>query len=253
MRHFSKFLLLSFSLIQLPAIAESAQKPNMQPQGLTYGLGLAVKREIYKGYDQRFIPLPVIGYHGEKLSVFGPFISYKLYQNQQWTFSGLISPRFEGFDESDSAYFKDMDDREFSMDAGVGLDYKQASWGVSSKIRTDILGRSNGNEANLNLTKSYRLGKFTLEPGLGLTYLDENNVDYYYGVRAHEATADRPFYQASSAVNKNVTFTASTPMFDGFIRTSVSNTWYDDSITDSPLTDRDSSLGIMFTYSTFFK
>ena len=223
------------------------------PQGFTYGIGLALKSEIYKGYDQRFIPLPVIGYQGENLSIFGPFISYKFYQSGDWKLSGLISPRFEGFDESDSPYFKGMEEREFSMDAGLGLDYKPNSWHFSSKIRADMLSRSNGYEADFNLAKSYRFGPILLSPSMGLTYLDKNNVDYYYGVRRTEATAERAYYEGDSALNKNLGVSISMPIWGGFVRSSVNNTWYDTAITDSPLTDQKTSLSILLTYSSFFK
>ncbi len=237
--------------------ANAADKPSSgqftQPQGLTYGIGLAVKREIYKGYDQRFIPLPLVGYRGEKLSIVGPFISYQVYQNSNWRLSALISPRFEGFDESDSDYFKGMEDREFSMDAGLAINYKRESWTFSSRFRADALSRSNGIETNFKIGKQYRYGPVAIEPNIELTYLDDNNVDYYYGVRASEATAERAFYQAESALNKSLGLTISSPLWGGFIRGNINNTWYDTSITDSPLTERDTSLGIMISYSSFFK
>ncbi|WAJ70811.1 MipA/OmpV family protein [Catenovulum adriaticum] len=246
-------LLLIFSCFSTQA--KQAPSPKRQfsaPQGFTYGVGVAVKREIYKGYKQRVVPLPLFGYQGDKLSVYGPFISYKLYQHNQVKVSALVAPRFEGFDESDSDYFEGMEERKFSMDAGLGVDYKPKGWHLSAKLRADVLSRSNGYEANFKVAKSYRYGPISFGPDIGLTYLDSHNVDYYYGVRASEATADRAFYQGQSALNKSVGFSASSPMYGGFVRAGINHTWYDDAITDSPLTERDASLSFMLTYSRFF-
>lgn len=247
-------LLLMFSSFSIQAkTAPAAKRQFSAPQGFTYGVGLAIKREIYKGYEQRVVPLPLIGYQGENLSVYGPFISYKLYQQKQFKVSALVAPRFEGFDESDSSYFKGMQERKFSMDAGLGIDYKPQGWHLSAKLRADVLSRSNGYEANVKVAKSYRYGPVSFGPNIGLTYLDSNNVDYYYGVRASEATSERTFYQGSSALNKSLGFAVSSPFYGGFLRAAVNNTWYHNSITDSPLTERETSLGFMLTYSRFFQ
>jgi len=44
----------------------------------------------------------------------------------------------------------------------------------------------------------------------------------------------------------------STAWFGGLTRISVENTWFDSAISDSPLTDADSSLGIYIAFSKFF-
>ena len=33
----------------------------LEPFGFVYGFGFGVNKEIYRGYDRRVIPLPVIG------------------------------------------------------------------------------------------------------------------------------------------------------------------------------------------------
>ena len=62
----------------------------------------------------RVIPLPILGYRGDRLSVLGPFVSYDvLNQRDGIKLSAQASPRFQGFDSSDSDVFIGMDERDF--------------------------------------------------------------------------------------------------------------------------------------------
>jgi len=122
------------------------QRSTIEPYGFIYGFGLSISQEIYKGYDKRIIPLPIIGYRGEDLQVFGPFISYDVADFNNLSFAIKLAPRFAGFDENDSAVFQGMDKRKFSMDAGIAVDYKFNNTRISSSLVADILGNYNGYE-----------------------------------------------------------------------------------------------------------
>ena len=88
---------------------------------------------------------------------------------------------------------------------------------------------------------------------IGVNYQDSNYVNYYYGVRPEEATATRSEYNGNSAVNTEVRLAVSThQFFNGMTRLELGATFFDDSISDSPLTDDDTSLGAMLVYTRFF-
>ena len=92
-----------------------------------------------------------------------------------------------------------------------------------------------------------------IEPKFGISYSDSKLVNYYYGVRPDEATAQRVAYKASGAVNYNAGFSLSTPIFfGGMTRLGIEHHWYGSSISDSPLTDRDKGLSAFLSWSTFF-
>jgi len=111
-------LVLSCGAGMLLGSKAHAQEP---PQGHLYGVGIGVNQEIYRGYKRRTIPLPLIGYRGEKLSVYGPFVSYQLLQHDNLTLNAKLAPRFAGFDDSDSDVFIGMAKRKSSLDGGVGI------------------------------------------------------------------------------------------------------------------------------------
>src|SRR5690606_28156234 len=120
-----------------------------------YGVGIGVNQEIYRGYSSRTIPLPILGYHGEKLSVYGPFISYKLLKLGNVSFSAQLAPRFAGFDESDSTVFTGMAKRKDSVDGGIGVQLRQQAWLLEADTMFDLLGNSNGRESKLTVGYSY--------------------------------------------------------------------------------------------------
>lgn len=228
-------------------------RARIEPSGFIYGGAIGLRQEIYADYDHRIIPLPVIGYRGEKLRVFGPFVNYEVARRDGFGFDLGLSPRFGGFDESDSDIFRGMDEREFSMDATLGATWQRDDWKINLQGLYDVLGRSDGREARLRLGRAFRAGRFILEPSLGLSYLDRRHVDYYYGVDDDEAAAFRPAYRGRSALNPTLGIGIFTPsLFGGLGRIGIENTWYDEPIVDSPLVEHDSGLSIFIAYSRFF-
>lgn len=248
-----KFLIFLSVLWSLCAIAQDEIKPTkrpMQSTGFLYGFGLSVSQEIYKGYNTRTIPLPLIGYRGENLTVFGPFISYKVQDFDHVKVSIKLLPRFQGFDEGDSDVFIGMQERKHSIDIGVGVNYENNDWKLGLTSMFDSLNRSGGYELKTDVGRVYRLGPVFIEPSLSLSYLDSHHVDYYYGVRESEITAQRGAYKGNSALNKTIGLSIATPLFfSGFTRMSIDYTHFDSKIAQSPLVKGNSSFrfGLFFT------
>ena len=247
-------LLLLASSIAADATERGENRAQIEPNGFICGAALGLQREIYIDYDHRVIPLPVIGYRGEKLRVFGPFVNYEMYQTGAFGFDARLRPRFGGFDESDSDIFDNMEERKFSIDLGFGLTWQRDDWKLELAGLYDVLDRSDGREWRVSLGRAYRVDKVFLEPTVGISYLDNRHVDYYYGVDVSETASFRPAYRGESALKRKLGISMVTPVwFKGLTRISVENTWYDSAIADGPLTDADSSLSIYIAFSKFFK
>ena len=75
-----------------------------------------------------------------------------------------------------------------------------------------------------------------------------------YGITAVERRAVMDSaYRAGAAVNHHTGLALSTPIFfGGMTRLGVQYHWYDNSIANSPLTDRDSGVSAFLAWSTFF-
>ena len=251
MKTASLALVASLSLSTLCTNAY-AQMPQ-QPQGWMWGLGVVASQDVYTDFDNRIVPIPIFGYAGERLRIYGPFASYQLHQEGRLSIEAQLVPVFAGFEEDDSFIFAGMDDRDFSYAAGVALNYNWQGWTYSLSTNADILGKFDGYQAALRIGKPFRFDGFMVEPSLGVTFQDENYVDYYYGVRPEEATNFRAFYEGDSAINTELRVAISTRQFlGGMTRLEFGATFFDDSISDSPLTDDDTALSAMFVYTRMF-
>jgi outer membrane protein len=245
--------LISFPLYSFSQEPMKIEKSQTKTQGFLYGLGISVNQEIYKGYSTRTMPLPMVGYKSENLSVFGPFVTYKLKEINSFTVSGKLSPRFQGFDESDSAIFEGMEKRKISIDAGISIDYKNNDWKVGLTSMFDALSRSNGYEIKSSIGRVFRYGPVFFEPSISFSYLDDHHVDYYYGVSTDEINQDRVAYSGDSAINKSLGLSIATPiLFGGYTRLNVEYTWYDETITNSPLVDKNTSLSLLLVFTKNF-
>ncbi|WP_404343960.1 MipA/OmpV family protein [Pseudoalteromonas mariniglutinosa] len=246
-------LILFFSPLLSAEENRGDVRERLEPKGFIYGFGLGINQELYSGYDRRVVPLPILGYRGERLNVLGPFISYDVVQNSGFKFTLQAAPRFQGFDSSDSDIFIGMQERDFSFDAGLGLKYQRDDWNIAVSSMFDVLNKSDGYELKTTVGRAFKYGPIFIEPTLSVSYLNDKNVNYYYGVADFEARSFRPAYQASSAVNTTIGVSLATPIFfGGFTRLSVDYTFNDSSITDSPLVDRDNNLSLRLFYSHFF-
>lgn len=147
------------SSISLPLIAQE-----QQPQW-AWGLGVAVSQDVYAGFDNRTVPIPIINYNGDRLTVYGPFVSYDVIKTENFTADVQLAPTFAGYDESDSAVFTGMEDRDFSMSAGVGLNYTLDRWRFRANLLHDVLSVYEGYQGTAGVTYAYPVGDFVIEPG----------------------------------------------------------------------------------------
>ena len=246
-------LILCLVSTVLIAQTEGQKAKKSEQSGFLYGAALGIQREIYKDFDRRVVFFPIIGYSGEKLKVYGPFISYSVIKEGNFEFLAQAKPRFAGYNESDSDVFEGMEDRKPSIDFGLGLNYEKDHWKIEVSSLHDVLDRSNGTELNTKIGRTFRVGPVSIEPAIGLSYLDSKFVDYYYGVEASEANSNRPEYDGDAAINSTLGVTFGTPIFlGGFTRFAIENDWLDSSLTDSPLTDSDTNLRISLSFTNFF-
>jgi outer membrane protein len=245
--------LLLLSRISFAQEDRGEVRERIEPHGYLYGFGIGINQEIYKGYDYRVIPLPIIGYRAENFRVLGPFVSYDALEISDIEITLQAAPRFQGFDASDSDIFENMDERKFSMDAGAGITYEKKNWKIVFSGMFDILGRSKGYELKSNIAKVFSVGPLFFEPKVSVSYLDAKHVDYYYGVKANEINSNTYEYLGEYAINTTVSFSVSTPiLLGGFTMLSFDYTLFDSSITESPLVQDSGSFAARLLFSKFF-
>jgi MipA family protein len=256
-RNLPKVALLALVLAmcaQIPLVSADLEGKRPKPEGWFYGLGLGYTESIYIDKDNRFIPLPSIGYIGEKITFAGPFFSYKWFDQEGFSSDLKLRVRFDGYSADDSYIFEGMAKREMSLDGGFGVAYQKKDIArFELTMLHDTLGRHKGMGSGFQISRQFNKGPFFFVPEIAVQRFDENFVDYYYGVEQDEAKAFRPYYEGKAVTNYRADFNISTPIFfGGFTRLDLGYIWYGNEIANSPLVDKDQGFNIRFAFTRFF-
>lgn len=98
----------------------------------------------------------------------------------------------------DNYYATGMQNRKESWGAGIGAKL----FGVQLQLNKDINGNSHGYKGLISYGKPYIYDEsLIIRFGISLEILDQNFMDYYYGVRINEVNSARNFYAPSASSN----------------------------------------------------
>jgi outer membrane scaffolding protein for murein synthesis (MipA/OmpV family) len=194
-------------LDNLPELAAdlAAPKEPQPPQTLFGSLGAAlVNTGRFVGSDERVtFPLPLVYFnYNDRLYWSIASVGGWLVRSDDRTFRlGLLAKARGGIDGDDTPY-TGLLDRAGSMDAGLNLAWRVQGLIVGASWLADTLGRSDGQTANLRLSLPIKLSeRWTTTPSLGAEWMDQNMVDYYYGVTPAETGGGAPQYAGSATTN----------------------------------------------------
>jgi outer membrane protein len=198
-----------------PAFAQ--QPPGKdEPEGSSWGLGLGVVsgQKAYKGTDRETRALPMLSYESRYVKLSGPNLELKLpglelSDSQRLNF-GVVTKLFGGggYEASDSPALAGMAERKSSVWAGAKVEWENDVADVKLELLGDASGKSKGQRVVLGLERKWMLSpKLMLVPQVGVEWVDKKYVDYYYGVRASEATAGRAAYVGKATVNPEISLT----------------------------------------------
>ena len=227
--------------LALPTPDALAQNDRRGPPTWSVGVMGIVRDTPYRQADSDNIVVPFVGYEGERVYFRGLNLGWKLDPTADVQVELIARARLDGFEAKDSPVFAGMAERERSLELGASASRALGPGRIEFAAFTDALDRSGGQELDLMWRGDFGRGPFRVQPEAGLRWQSEDLVDYYFGVRAEEATTLRPAYRAGSALVPRVAVNALAPLggqWSLFARLS-----YDDlpaAITDSPLVDRGS-------------
>ncbi len=177
---------------------------NEEKQKITLGMGPYLQTQPYKGVDDILLPSPFIYYNSDifyiKWTRFGVYFYGSKSDDISWGFSFTAQPRVYGYKASDSSFLAGMQERKTSVEAGLAFTLQKEKTFLDISLLTDILHKNNAWIAQTELGYELNIGKLQIYPSLLLTYQSTAFTDYYYGVRAEEATSLRNQYSASAGV-----------------------------------------------------
>lgn len=207
------------------------------------GGGVMIKNKPFEGVDTKVYPLPFYIYRGQRLSLRGPYASYDMARQKDWSVKAVARLRTDGYDADDSSDLAGMSDRDVSLDVGAGLTLIRPWGSVEMDLLTDALGKHKGQEITLTYAKPLRgpfgIEKLTISPLLGFSWRSKQLNDYYYGVRAGEVRPGRPLYDSGSCLNPVAGLMLNHELSERWsIFGMFQNEWLGSEITNSPVVDR---------------
>ncbi len=229
--------------------------PTQRSDSFEWGLGLGAlaEDEGYRKLGFETSGVPILYLSGKHFRFFANQLDVQLIDNERFMFGVKAEARFDGFEASDDPFFAGMEDRDGGIFAGVRAEYKTDYGNFVGEWQTDVSGKSDGAYGSLGSYWTIDAGRGRWVPKVALEYYDSSYTDYYFGVRADEATADRPAYSADSALHVDLGVDYFHRLTDRQqLIASLKYRHYDSAVKDSPLVDSSGSprinIGYLYTF-----
>jgi outer membrane protein len=230
---------------------ETYQKPSSRKKEVTnvpniLGAGVLIYDTPYAGEDTRVTGVPVVWWQGEHFFARGLKAGAIIGKTDEYEYNVFARPRLLGYDSSDSDALSGMEDRDWSLDMGVGMVYRPQSikgaeldFGFSH----DILNEHEGYDFKVTASKLFDLTPLFIKPSVGVEWQSEELVDYYYGVRPSEARVNRPQYTGNSAFNYLASCDFYLALSEEWLIVSSVGVWFlDKEIRKSPIVDENQTI-----------
>ena len=215
------------------------------------GLGGGIQTQPYAGVDRKTQALPILFFENRYVRLIGPGIDLKLPDAGPVSFALRARYSGEGYAEDDSPTLAGMASRHGGVWLGASARWRNDIAQVFTEASGDASGRSKGLQARLGIDKEFRLGRFSLTPGVSATWYDSKYIDYYYGVTSAEALASRAQYSGRATVNTELSLRSRYMLSPQSALTfEIGATRLGSGITDSPLVDRSTTakVGVGYLY-----
>jgi len=210
---------------------------------LMLGLGVRYSLSPYKDIDADIYPVPIIIGEYKNFHSDGRTFGYRFIDQGIFGLSVVAKPRFMGYDPDDSSVLAGMEERDWSLDGGLGVSLETDYLDLDITGLGDLLNRHQGREVSAVVSKGFLEGLIT--PRAGLKWMNGSLLDYYYGVEQSEIATGRRDYDLSSELDLIFGITAGYPFAGNWLLgLDVEYEYLGSEIKDSPIVDRNN----IYTY-----
>jgi outer membrane protein len=223
--------------------------------GSQWGTGAIVSYELtpYRNFDNKAEAQPFLLFENRWVRLVGPTLDLKLRSADTVSLGLRLRYSGEGYEADDSRYLQGMAERKASFWVG-GIASWRTDWAtLSAEVLRDASVESKATRMTFGVDWMFSSGSFEFTPRIAAHYLDDKYVDYYYGVRANEATVVRPFHVGKSTTNVEAGLRISYALAPKHrLSLDLSTTSLGTGIKDSPLVDKPRQAGISAGYLYLF-
>ena len=206
---------------------------------LQMGVGVSTSTSPYKGISNVTIPLPDIELSYQSAFIEGINIGYNVYDTKTLQIGVIVLPTLLGYKSKDSNFLSGMENRDISLEGGLRLKYNFEHSFLTSIVSQDISDTTDGYTFNVAYNYTlYETFNSALSLYAGAEYLSDKKSDYYYGVKAKEATFSRPSYHTDGALNPFIGLTQIFAFSEKYsIIANIEYKHFDSEIYKSPIID----------------
>lgn len=207
--------------------------------GSLAGLGVLIGESPYRGVDDQVYPVPVLILEARQFfadkTVFGYYFNDKT-DPVRWAVIGSV--RLQGYEARDSSDLNGMQDRDWALDGGLRISWKNAIADMILEAVTDVSGTHEGQELRVSVAKELFEG--FLSPKAGIKWQSDDLADYYYGIKPNEATAKRGEYTAGDELEYMAGITIGIPLGEKWVLFGdIECTFLGDEVENSPIVGDD--------------
>lgn len=236
---------LTAGILGTALLLSAETQANPQQTGWGVGLAAIAQDQGYRGGETETQVFPMVFYQGQHFYWRGPELGYRIADN----LTVFAEYRFDGFELEDSDFFTGMQERKGTLDLGAAYKFETKMVDLTLSGQADVLSEHEGYEFSATLSKGFPALGGRLTPSIEVSYLSDNLVDYYYGVRTSEATAVRPEYNADNSVNVSFGIAGFWPVTDNQnIIAAFNYSLLGSEIEDSPLMEEGESKSVFVGY-----
>ena len=241
--HLLRRLLIAASFITFAMPAASDQ--------FHIGAGMANTSAEYKDSTGNVYALPVLQYQSDLWSINIDRAELYLPLSQQSWLSAIAALRLQTLNDDTSDATRGMEARQESLDAGMGFNFYDQQLGYFAlEWVHDISQVHQGHEWSLVAAWPLEGSRLAITPAVFIHQLDQQLVDYYYGVRVQEQQLNRQPYRGQATTNIGSSLEVSYNMTTRWrLQAEAGITHLGKGITASPIVDTDYRWNTMLSVS----
>ncbi|TDO98647.1 MipA/OmpV family protein [Marinomonas balearica] len=218
----------------------------------TLGAGVLQMQSHVKGEksETEFFPMVELSYGGFSLSADGLGYTYELSPLSAVFFSlGTRNSTVDG----GNLTLSNLTKRDDATEVGVAWIKNEPMFELTTYLNADISNTHKGFEVGFDLGKPMMFAGGYLTPSIGVNYLSEDLVNYYYGVSSSEASNGIKSYDADGSLGANLGLEYVYKIYSGWHSyTAVSWDYLGSGVGDSSIVERDSVwsgiIGIVYEF-----
>ncbi|MEN0036668.1 MAG: MipA/OmpV family protein [Cellvibrio sp.] len=243
------------SVISLNTAAQGGPDGGEGPEGgpplWGVGLGAMLNDSPYAGEGTRVMPIPLITYNGENFYFRGITAGWTFMRSESLELSAITKFRFDGFSVDDLGRkeladngidYRLLEDRDIALDAGLAIKWSGSAGELEIELLADVTDTSGGQEVAIQYGYPMHIAGGMLTPSVGVTWLSEDNANYYYGTLDEEVARGVINYRPDAVTIPHVGVNYFRPLGENWsLMTVVKYSMLPDEIQDSPFIEPDTN------------